>query len=83
MMTQVPAVVPSSGAIPEVVGPGGVIVPEGDVDALAAGLEQLLMSSETRKAVGSRARSYAVQNYATDAVAARYLRVFETAHGRR
>jgi glycosyltransferase involved in cell wall biosynthesis len=83
MMMQVPAVVSSSGAIPEVVGPGAVIVPEGDVEALAAGLERLLVSSKTRKAVGARARSFAVQNYATEAVAARYLRIFEAAHDRR
>jgi glycosyltransferase involved in cell wall biosynthesis len=83
MMTQVPAVVSSSGAIPEVVGPGGVIVPEGDVAALAAGLEQLLVSSERREAVGAQARSFAIRNYATEAVAAQYLRVFEAAHDRR
>jgi len=80
MMAEVPTVGSSCGAIPEVLGPGGLIVPEGDARALAAGLEELMLSSEKRMAIGSRARSYAVERYATDVVAARYLQVFEAAH---
>jgi glycosyltransferase involved in cell wall biosynthesis len=82
MMAEVPTVGSSCGAIPEVLGPGGLIVPEGDATALAAGLEELMVSREKRKAIGSRARTYAVERYATDAVAARYLQVFEAAYAR-
>jgi len=81
MMVGVPAVGSSSGAIPEVLGPGGFIFEEGDVKGLAKALEELMASDEKREELGKRARAFALQNYTTQAVAARYLSVFETVYG--
>jgi glycosyltransferase involved in cell wall biosynthesis len=80
MMVGVPVVGSSSGAIPEVIGPGGLIFQEGDVRGLSSALEELLASDEERKDLGQRARAFALQHYTTEAVAAGYLSVFEMAY---
>lgn len=80
MIAGVPAVGSSSGAIPEVLGPGGLVFAEGNVKGLAAALEELLASDEKRKDLGKRAQAFAIQNYTTQVVAARYLSVFKTAY---
>ncbi len=43
----VPCVGSSSGAIPDVIGPGGMIFQEGDVDELADKLAQLIAVPDT------------------------------------
>lgn len=80
MMVGVPVVGSSSGAIPQVIGPGGLIFKEGDVRGLSSALEELLASDEERKDLGQRARAFALQHYTTEAVAAGYLSVFEMAY---
>jgi glycosyltransferase involved in cell wall biosynthesis len=50
MSAGVPVVSTSAGSLPEVLGDAAVLVPEGDVDALAAGLAALLDDEDRRDA---------------------------------
>jgi glycosyltransferase involved in cell wall biosynthesis len=63
----VPTLGSDSGAIPEVVGKGGIIVPEGDADALAAGLRKLAKGA---KRLGAPARKNALERYSEAGLAA-------------
>jgi alpha-1,3-rhamnosyl/mannosyltransferase len=49
MAAGVPVVTTRAGAIPEVVGDAALLVPVGDADALAAGLERALTDEEERR----------------------------------
>jgi glycosyltransferase involved in cell wall biosynthesis len=55
MACGVPVVSTDGGALPEVVGDAGVIVPAKDVDALAAAIDDLLRDPERRRELGARA----------------------------
>lgn len=59
MACGVPVVVSDSGALPEVVGDAGVVVPRSDERALAQVLISLLLSSGTLERLGAQARSRA------------------------
>ncbi|GAB4170633.1 MAG: glycosyltransferase family 4 protein [Thalassobaculales bacterium] len=68
-----------SGAIPEVLGDAGVIVPEGDVPALRAVLERLIADPAERARLGAAARARALAQFTDEAVAAGYRRAFAQA----
>jgi glycosyltransferase involved in cell wall biosynthesis len=51
MRAQVPVVATRAGSLPEVLGPGAVMVEPGDPDALAEGLETCLSDARTREAL--------------------------------
>jgi glycosyltransferase involved in cell wall biosynthesis len=68
-----------SGAIPEVLGPGGLLFEEGHAEGLARALTTLLTSPAHRQQVGALGRKFALQSYASEKVAARYLGAFERA----
>ncbi len=74
MMLGVPCIGSTSGAIPEVIGPGGLIFKENDVDDLARTLERLLADVDLRKSLAQSAQSFARQNYTHAAVATAYLK---------
>jgi glycosyltransferase involved in cell wall biosynthesis len=59
----VPTLGSDSGAIPEVVGKGGLIFPEGDAEALAGQLRRLAGDPRQRQSLGRLARARAVQVY--------------------
>lgn len=63
MACQVPVVGSSSGAIPEVVGPAGLIFPEGDTAALAQVLEQLRTGPALREQLGKAGRQRVLERY--------------------
>lgn len=67
----------SSGAIPEVLGPGGIVFEEGNTEQLARALEELLSSPARREQLGALGREFALKNYTQEVVAARYLAAFE------
>jgi glycosyltransferase involved in cell wall biosynthesis len=74
-----PVVGSSSGAIPEVVGPGGVIVAEGDVPALAGALAALLADPAQRRALGAAGRARALGTFTWSQVARQRLALYRDA----
>jgi glycosyltransferase involved in cell wall biosynthesis len=54
---QTPVIGSSSGAIPDVVGAGGMVVPERDPSALAAAMMQMASSPEQRAEMGRHGRA--------------------------
>ena len=76
MLAGVPCIGSSSGAISDVIGPGGLVFKERDVDDLARALECLLNNVDMRKSLAQTAQSFAMQHYTHDAVAKAYLKEF-------
>ncbi len=66
------------GGLPEAVGPCGMLFPNGDVVALTSALKRLLMRPDLREQLIAR-RSQHLKNFQPEAVARRYLAVFESA----
>lgn len=54
MACKIPVVGSDSGAIPEVIGDGGFVFPEGDAESLAKRLEQLMESPALRRTLAER-----------------------------
>lgn len=69
-MCGVPVIGSSSGAIPEVVGPTGLIFPEGHVHALARAARLLIEQPEVARQLGERARMRALERFTWAKVAA-------------
>jgi L-malate glycosyltransferase len=66
----------SCGAIPELLGSGGLIFQERNVDDLASTLKMLLESKALRGELGRKAHAFAMQHYTNTTVANTYLRAF-------
>jgi len=81
MMLGITCIGSSSGAIPEVLGPAGLIFEERNTEELTRALEALLGSRARREQDGARGREFALQNYTLEGVAARYKAAFERAAG--
>jgi glycosyltransferase involved in cell wall biosynthesis len=77
MMLGIASIGSSSGAIPEVLGPGGIVFEEGNTEQLVRALEELLNSPARREQLGQQGRDFALKNYTQEGVAARYLAAFE------
>ena len=69
-----PSVATAVGGIPEVIAHGetGWLVPSGDADALASGVETLLRNSPRRLAMGEAARQRARTHFSAGAIVPRY-----------
>ena len=78
MASGVPVVGSDSGAIPDVVGDGGIIVPENDVDALAATLKRLLDDHQLRQRLARQGRQRVLDHFTHQRVAAETVRVYRT-----
>jgi len=87
LMCGVPVIAQNVSAIPEVVGPGGVLiepldrlitVPSGqdlwlaDIDAFSEAIEQLYLDSSTRQFLGMAGREHVVQSFSWDVAADRF-----------
>jgi glycosyltransferase involved in cell wall biosynthesis len=83
MMLGIPCVGSSSGAIPEVIGPGGLCFAEGETGELTRALESLLKSPARREQLGKAGRSFALAHYTDEKVAEKYLEVFARARKRK
>lgn len=80
MTVDVPVVATDAGALPEVVGDGAVLVPPGDVDALADGLARVLTDDDVRTAVVARGRRR-VEAFSWDRCAAGLADLYRRAAG--
>ncbi|HML22763.1 MAG TPA: glycosyltransferase [Aggregatilinea sp.] len=76
MACGVPVVGSDSGAIPDVIGDAGRIVPEGDVAALAAALRDLAVSPELRRDLGARGRDRVLGQFTQAQVAVQTVEVY-------
>jgi glycosyltransferase involved in cell wall biosynthesis len=81
MMLGIACIGSSSGSIPEVLGPEGVIFKERNTEELTRALEEFLGSRARREQDGARRREFALRNYTSEGVAARYKAEFERAAG--
>ncbi len=77
MACGLPVVSTNGGALPEVVGDAGVIVPAGDAEALAAAIHNLLDSPDHAKALGVRARQRIETHFCWDAVARQLTQYYQ------
>jgi glycosyltransferase involved in cell wall biosynthesis len=76
MACGVPVIGSSSGAIPDVIGDAGLVVPEGDVSALAASLRQLMHTPDLRRDLAERGRQRILARYTQAQVAAQTVAVY-------
>jgi glycosyltransferase involved in cell wall biosynthesis len=70
----------AGGGLPEAVGPCGLTFPNGDAERLAASMAQLVASAGAREQLTARAPDH-LRHFTTEAIAARYLRLFQAAAG--
>jgi glycosyltransferase involved in cell wall biosynthesis len=66
------------GGLPEAVGPCGILFPNGDVEALARALKDLVTSSSLRDRLAA-GRKHHLEHFQPEVVAKRYLEIFESA----
>jgi len=78
----VTVVASDSGALPELVDTAGLVVPEGDIDALTAALQHLIDSPRERERLGREARQRVMSEYTDDALARKTLEFWERVVGR-
>ncbi len=81
MACGVPVIGSSSGAIPDVVGDAGVIVPEGDAAALADALTRLMRDAALRQDLGARGRERVLAQYTQAQVAAQTVAAYRAMLG--
>ena len=79
MAAGVPVVGSSSGAIPEVIGDAGLVVPEGDPVALASAIDTLLGDAALRHRLVERGRRRARMHFDWTVVATQTLSLFHAA----
>ena len=78
-----PSVSTAVGGIPEVIrsGENGVLVPAGDVDALARGVETLLHDPAKRASLGRAAQQTAREKFSAAAIVPRYEALYRRVCG--
>jgi glycosyltransferase involved in cell wall biosynthesis len=76
MASGVPCVGSDSGEIPHVLGDAGLVVREGDADALGAALRRLLDDRELRRALAARGRARVLARYTHARIAAHTCAVY-------
>ncbi len=81
MSCAVPVVGSDSGAIPGVIGEGGLIFPEGDSAALADHLRALMRDEALRHSLGEAGRAQVINCYTIDQVAAQTAQVYRAMIG--
>jgi glycosyltransferase involved in cell wall biosynthesis len=73
-----PVIGTQSGAIPDVVGDGGIIVPERNPVALARAIDDLASNQDLRKLLGHNGYDTATSNFRWEAVARRMYDIYTT-----
>lgn len=82
MAAGVPVIGSSSGAIPEVVGDAGLVVPEGDAAALRTALARLLVDPGRRAELAARGRARVQARFTQTRVAAAQREIYARLHRR-
>ncbi len=77
MSSGLPVIGSDSGAIPDVMGNAGMIVPEGDIDSLTAALRRLRDDPAERARLGQAGRARVLAHFTHAQVAAATVRVYE------
>lgn len=81
MACGVPVIGSDSGAIPEVIGDAGLIVPEGEPMALARAIDQLRSSEPQRLALGQRGRERVLSLYTNERICHQTVRFWQEVIG--
>ncbi len=76
-----PVVVFDAGALAETAGPGGMIVPDGDIHAMTDSILALAVDPERRRATAAAGEKHVRQRYDTGIVAGRFAGMLETLTG--
>lgn len=76
MASGVPVIGSDSGAIPEVIGGAGLVVPHADADALAAAIRQLLTNDKLRRELALAGRDRVARHYSWEQVASQMYELF-------
>ncbi|MEO0594514.1 MAG: glycosyltransferase family 4 protein [Chloroflexota bacterium] len=63
MSSGIPAIGSDSGAIPGVIGEGGLVFPEGDIDTLAKHLSDLQNKADLRELLGTAGRKRVIEHF--------------------
>ena len=69
MACGIPVVGSNSGEIPHVIGQAGLLFPEEDVEALRAGLRNLIVDQGLRRALANKGRERVLEHYTQKAIA--------------
>lgn len=77
----VPVIVSNVGALPGTVGEGGLVVPDGDVDALAEAIERLASEPARRAATAAAGRKRAMEEFSNEVLARRTLDFWRSVTG--
>lgn len=81
MLAGTPVVATASGALPEVVGDAGIVVPENDPDAIAAALSDLLERPQLAARLVAAGRERVRSRFAPEVLARRLVEFWRAAHG--
>ena len=79
MAHSIPVIVSRVGALPDTVGEGGLVVPEGDPEALAEAIERLAADVAERSAVAHAGRRRAMEEFSNEVLARRTLEFWRAA----
>ena len=77
MACQVPVIGSDSGEIPHVIGDGGLIFPEGEVDALRRCLQTLIENPQLRAQLSKRGYQRVLEHYTNQALARKQLDFYQ------
>lgn len=81
MSTEVAVIGSDSGAIPDVIGDGGLVFPENNVDTLADHLRQLIINADTRQQLGQNGRQRVLRHFTQSQIASQTLAVYHELNG--
>lgn len=74
-----PVIVTDGGALPEVAGDAGIVVPKGDASALSNAIKALLENTDEQRRVAEACLARAQANFDWKAIAPKYLDFFQNA----
>jgi glycosyltransferase involved in cell wall biosynthesis len=77
MACGVPVISTSGGALPEVIGDAGILVPPGDANALATAIKQLLNNKRLQLQLGEAGRRRVESEFSWEQAAKKTLEVYQ------